>query len=687
MGTVTMGDRLTAFEMIDQAITSLAEVCDGANQQDARGFNGFDADWGHRAAEDVRAGRAVDPIRALRVLSKYRKQLSGMGIELPSADVVAQAVALMPPPSAPALKVASSGPRIAIMPNNPDRLIVHGTFPKFTNEVKAISGRKWEAELDGKPWSIPIAQLDVALEKIPGVALEAEVLAVVDKARQVKAAEAEHARVTAIQKAEQAREDIKRYEIILGTLDRKPFEHQDSGIRWLIETRFAILADDMGLGKTFQALIAARALNHRVVVVCPAGLRLNWIREAEICRVRVEVYSWAKLPKMPKGDFTLIADEAHYAQNMKAARTKKFLELAADAKACFLLSGTPIKNGRPSNLFPLLVAAKHPLGANKSAFEKRYCDAHPTKWTQWDITGAAHLEELHSLISDSLLRRMKDEVLDMPGKMRVVRDVRSELSQASRDRFESAVETMTRDYYAKKEAKGAALRAQLDSLDDMQSDEAKAEREKIMTELANADNADAIVELGIFRHASSLAKIETGIAMAEEVIEQGGSVIVFVAFKTSADEIARKIGAGLITGEQSSEQRQATVDAFQAGVIKSVVSTLGAGNVGITLTAARTVILLDRPWTPGDALQAEDRAYRIGQKGSVLAVWVQATESDIGLDAILENKYAQSETVITGEKPTFGLVGDYSKYAGMTSMNELAAAMQKNRAELLGAAE
>lgn len=684
---VTMADRLTAFEMIEQAITGLVSVCDGAHENDARGFNGFDAQWGHRAAEDVRAGRPVDYPRALRVLTKYRRQLVSMGIDLPTPEVVAEAIALMPPPSSPAkLSVSSSGPRIGVHPSNPARLLVHGTYPKFVNEVKSIDGRKWEPDLAGKPWSIPIAQLDAALAAIPGIGMESDVLALVDESRKVKAAESEHARIEAARKAEQAAEDLKRYDLLVGIMERKPFAHQDDGIRWMIERRFAILADDMGLGKTYQALLAARAMGHRVFIVCPAGLRLNWIREAEICGVRVEVFSWAKIPKAPKGAFTLIGDEAHFAQNMKSARTKAFLALAADAAAVFCLTGTPIKNGRPSNLFPLLVATKHPLAANKSAFEKRYCAARETKWTKWDITGAANLEELHSHISDSLLRRMKDEVLDMPGKMRVVRDVRAELSAASRERFENHVTTATAEYLAKKEAKLGALQAQLATLDGIIGDEASTEREKILDAITNIDNADAIVELGIFRHASSLAKVETGIAMAEEVIEQGGRPIVFVEFVAVAKEIARALSAGLITGEQSTEEKQAVVDAFQSGILPAVVSTIKAGGVGVTLTKSRTVILLDRPWTPGDALQAEDRAYRIGQTGSVLAVWVQATESDIGLDALLENKYAQSETIIEGQKPTLGLVGDYSEYAGITSMTELAVAMQKKRASMLSGA-
>ncbi len=675
---LNLADAMTAVEMLEQAVVALASVCDGAHDRDARGFNGSDAGWGHRASQEIAEGKHLDPVRALRVLSKYRKQLAGMGIELPSAEVAAAAVALIAPPDRP--RPAASGPVIDVDPNDPKRLLVHGTFPRFTDQVKAVGGRKWMAELPGKPWSIPIAALDEALQKMETASLSPACLAIADAARQVKAAEIEHQRIEAEKRAVIVRDALARYEAIKLGLDRKPFDHQDAGIRWLIETLFAILADDMGLGKTYQALIAARALGHRVIVVCPAGLRVNWLREAEMCRVQVEVYSWAKLPQMPRGAFTLIADEAHYAQNMKSQRTKKFLDMADKASAVFLLSGTPVKNGRPSNLFPLLVAMKHPLASRKSDFEKRYCDAHATRWTKWDVTGAAHLEELHSLIADSLLRRMKTEVLDMPPKMRVVRDVRSELSAAMRERFHSELDRMTREYYEKKEFKRADYLAQAEVAEE-------ADRDALRNAAENLDTADGIVELGILRHCSSLAKVETAVDMAEEVIEQGGQVIVFVGYKTPAEEIAKALGCPMIRGGQTAEERQAIVDAFQAGVHKAVVCMLGAGNVGITLTAARTVILLDRPWTPGDALQAEDRAYRIGQTGSVLAVWVQATESDVGGDAMLEGKYAHSETILEGERPSFGLTGDYSAYADVKSLAQLGSMLWKDRAGMLSAAE
>jgi SNF2 family DNA or RNA helicase len=81
-----------------------------------------------------------------------------------------------------------------------------------------------------------------------------------------------------------------------------------------------------------------------------------------------------------------------------------------------------------------------------------------------------------------------------------------------------------------------------------------------------------------------------------------------------------------------------------------MVCTLGAGNVGITLTAGRCVILVDRPWTPGDAIQAEKRCHRIGTTGTILSVWLQANGADEAIDALLQEKHEKIELVLAGKR-------------------------------------
>jgi Helicase conserved C-terminal domain len=95
------------------------------------------------------------------------------------------------------------------------------------------------------------------------------------------------------------------------------------------------------------------------------------------------------------------------------------------------------------------------------------------------------------------------------------------------------------------------------------------------------------------------------------------------------------------------EVRQALVDRFQRGELDVLVCTYGVGSTGITLTRSHTVILLDRPWTPGDAAQAEDRVRRIGQKSSTVeSYWIEAFELDQKLDALLESKASNTAKVV-----------------------------------------
>jgi len=135
--------------------------------------------------------------------------------------------------------------------------------------------------------------------------------------------------------------------------DHALYKHQREGIELMIKRGRMILADDMGLGKTLQTLAAAKAFQiahgYAVFVLAPVSLHRNWVREAQAVEVSIEVYSWAKVPEPPaQTPFILICDEAHYAQNLLSKRTEGFLKLAENAKAVYLATGTPMKNGRPS---------------------------------------------------------------------------------------------------------------------------------------------------------------------------------------------------------------------------------------------------------------------------------------------------------------------------------------------------
>ena len=128
------------------------------------------------------------------------------------------------------------------------------------------------------------------------------------------------------------------------------------------------------------------------------------------------IASWARIPSIIEisamrnnSRFVLICDEAHAMQSLKSIRTQAALELCKSSHCVgvILATGTPMKNGRPINLFPLLVGIRHTLSLNKILFEKLYCNAKKTKFCSWDVSGASNLPELRQKIGRKLLRKTK----------------------------------------------------------------------------------------------------------------------------------------------------------------------------------------------------------------------------------------------------------------------------------------
>lgn len=173
-----------------------------------------------------------------------------------------------------------------------------------------------------------------------------------------------------------------------------------------------------------------------LIVIAPCTLIENWIRESQIIGFQllnidnmikskntinittdnnnIIISSWAKIPNIEMiskyfSNFIIVADEAHAMQNLNAQRTKSLLVLSKHQKCqgIVLSTGTPLKNGRPANLYPLLIAIRHSISFNKIEFEKRYCNAKKTIFSSWDINGCSNLEELRNKIGEYLIRKTK----------------------------------------------------------------------------------------------------------------------------------------------------------------------------------------------------------------------------------------------------------------------------------------
>jgi SNF2 family DNA or RNA helicase len=239
-----------------------------------------------------------------------------------------------------------------------------------------------------------------------------------------------------------------------------------------------------------------------------------------------------------------------------------------------------------------------------------------------DATGATNLDVLHEQVRPVLLRRLKSECLDLPKKTRVVKKVEPTA-----------------------EMKTAYKRALAETLAKYQ--------ERVRAGTISSEG-EALALLGFVRIAASRSKVEFTTEAAEEVIEQGGQVIIFTEFVETALALAKHFRVPPYIGDTSRAERTRIEADFQAGKRRAFVGTAHAGGVGITLTAANTVILHDRPLTPGDAEQAEDRAHRIGQHWPVTALWPQAFPVDEKIDLMLDEKRDVANRVLTGKSVAAG---------------------------------
>ena len=410
---------------------------------------------------------------------------------------------------------------------------------------------------------------------------------------------------------------------------RTLFAHQRTGVRWLLARRGAVLADAMGLGKTLTALMAARAMvrlaDCRIVVVAPVGLHLHWRREAAALGLAIELHSWAKLPRaLPPAGTVLIADEAHYAQNGATGRSQALVRLARHPRlrAIWLLTGTPMKNGRPAQLFPLLAAIGHPLALDQRAFEDLFCQGH---WREqggrkvWQANGATRLDDLHRLTRPLLLHRSKTDCLDLPPKQRCLLAV--ELEGAEGDGFQHRLQIKVDDYRRR-----AAL--------------GEVRRE-----------AEALAVLTALRQIGSDYKLPAARELVSSLLGQGESVVVFTAFVATAQHLRQQFDqACLLTGALPPAERQQQVDRFQRGESPLLIATYGTGGLGFTLHRARHVVLIERPWTPGDAEQAEDRCHRIGMGAFLTSHWLQLGVADQLVDGLIVSKAERIALLLHGQE-------------------------------------
>ena len=398
---------------------------------------------------------------------------------------------------------------------------------------------------------------------------------------------------------------------------RPPLNHQKIAIEKLAGSKRFILADDMGLGKTTSTIIAALETgSKKILIVCPASLKINWQREIEnysdrpvfICEgkkfstehdfviINYDILKNFHDPKskeltlLEQCNFDLvILDEAHMISNAQAQRTKIINSFVKKINRVWLLTGTPMTS-RPMNYYNLLSIIESPVAQNWMAYAIRYCQGYQFKAGNrkvWNVSGASNLEELRDRTSKQILRRLKEEVLDLPDK--IITPVYLRLQSKE---YENLMGEYY-DWYDKNPDESSSLTVQFSKL------------MKVRKVIANE-------------------KTRQTIEFAENILEQGKKVIIFTNFTDSLQTIYQHFGkqAVYLDGSCSNSVRQQAVDQFQnEEKIKVFVGNLKAAGVGLTLTSAEVVIMNDLSFVPAEHAQAEDRAYRYGQKSNVLVYY------------------------------------------------------------------
>ena len=420
----------------------------------------------------------------------------------------------------------------------------------------------------------------------------------------------------------------------------KPF--QRAGVRYLLSQRRAFLADEQGLGKTIEALAALQADGaFPAVVVCPASLKLNWMREigrwlpersaqslsgvngseeprdADITVVNYEILG-AHCPRLEKlRPRALILDESHYCKNAAAKRTQAVGRLSAavdEAGLVMALTGTPVLN-RPGDLISQLriIGRLHDFGSG-AQFGRRFRGPD------------AHMRLHWHLRARCFVRRLKIEVLpQLPAKRRSV--VPMELTNEAEYRLAE------RDVIA-------WLRSQPLNLHELDA------------RVAAALRAERLVRLNALKLLAARGKLHGALAWIHDFMCSGERLVLFAHHREIQQAVLERFpGALHILGSDSLAARERTLEAFQSqDEHRLIVCSIQVAGQGLTLTRSSNVAFMELDWTPAKHEQAEDRCHRIGQQDAVNAWYLLAAETvDETIATLLESKRALIGAVTDGQ--------------------------------------
>lgn len=464
-------------------------------------------------------------------------------------------------------------------------------------------------------------------------------------------------RLVAWMRAEAARRvDLSPLTVAVNdTAPGAPRAYQEDGARMIAAVGSALICDDPGTGKTLTTLLGLMQLRadgkldpaRAILVVAPNSVVDNWVRECHTW-TPFRAKAWRGTPEQRRrllqttghwdvyvvgygtvrtdADHTgrhtplhelhpqaVVVDECHWIKNPSAARTKAVAKLCRRADSVTALSGTPITH-HAGDLHPVLRAMASAVYPSRERFMARYLEIAPGDYSDTVLGISERREpELRASLRGSYRHLAKADVLsELPPKVYSVRDV--ELPAAARKAYDSMERDMIAELENGDEMPAMNVMTQLLRLLQLACASADVTRttETVDTEFGPEERERVHVHL---REPSW--KVDELMSVLDE--RPGQHVL---AFAPSAQlmrlcgERAAKAGyrVGYVIGGQKPAERTAAVDSFQAGELDLICATTAAGGVGLTLTAASTVVFVQRPWSFVEASQAEDRAHRMGSE-------------------------------------------------------------------------
>ena len=397
-----------------------------------------------------------------------------------------------------------------------------------------------------------------------------------------------------------------------------PYPYQEDGITKTLSMKRCINGDEMGLGKTGQAIVSvARAKATPCLVICPASLKINWQREVEnftdlrplilndaikstfpyfigqmnlydVVIVNyeslrkyfvVKAEKGAKLKDIVFQDViklfkSVIIDESHRCKNPATATARFCMGICHGKEYINMLTGTPVVNDTLDLATQLCILGRINDFGGYSNFVNNYSEG-------------KNLSELNTLLYDSCyFRRGKKEVLkDLPDLTRS--KVITELSNKEEyDLCESDLRKWLQEY-----------------------------RNMSDTEVRKKMRMQALVKFMNLRKLSGQGKVDAAVSFIQDTSEP---IVVFAEHHDIVDALLEQLpDAVCVTGRQNAVQKQAAIDAFQAGQRRVIICSIKSAGVGLTLTAASNVLFVELCWTMADLSQCEARVHRNGQKNAV----------------------------------------------------------------------